>query len=115
MKLFPILYLLALSLVQEGTSIHLENCECHEIRELMNASVQQVVARLENSLGITIDTAISNINTTNETALFFLIFDSIIDYLNVEVIGQKGETGEKGIAIAFKLANSCLCGYKLWL
>ena len=70
MNFFPLLCLLALSLVREGTSTHLETCECHEIRELVNASVQQAVARLEDSFGIMIDTAISNINTTtDETAL----------------------------------------------
>ena len=69
MKLFLLLCLLALSLVREGTSTHLETCECHEIRELVNASVQQAVARLEDSFGIMIDTAISNINTTDKTAL----------------------------------------------
>ena len=69
MKLFPLLCLLALSLVREGTSTHLETCECHEIRELVNASVQQAAARLEDNFGTMIDTAISNINTTDETAL----------------------------------------------
>ena len=69
MKLFPLLCLLALSLVREGTSTHLETCECHEIRELVNASVQQAVARLEDNFGIMINTAISNINTTDNTAL----------------------------------------------
>ena len=69
MKLFPLLCLFALSLVQEGTSTHLETCECHEIRELVNASVQQAAARLEYKVGIMIDTAISNINITDETAL----------------------------------------------
>ena len=69
MKLFLLLWLLALSLVREGTSTHLETCECHEIRELVNASVQQAVARLEDSFGIMIDTAISNVNTTDKTAL----------------------------------------------
>ena len=70
MKLFPLLCLLALSLVREGTSTHLETCECHEIGELVNASVQQAAARLEDSFGIMIDTAISNIDsTTDETAL----------------------------------------------
>ena len=69
MKLFLFLCLLALSLVWEGTSTHLETCECHEIREMVNASVQQAVARLEGSFGIMIDTAISNINTTDDTAL----------------------------------------------
>ena len=41
MYFFPLLCLLTLSLVQEGTSTHLETCECHEIRDLVNASVQQ--------------------------------------------------------------------------
>ena len=67
MNLFPLLCLLTLSLVREGTSTHLETCECHEIRELVNASVQQAVARLEDSLGFMINTAISNISTTDET------------------------------------------------
>ena len=72
MNFFPVLcLLLALSLVRKGTSTHLETCECHEIRELVNVSVQQAVERLEDSLGIMINTAISNINTrtTDETAL----------------------------------------------
>ena len=69
MELLPLFCLLALALVQEGTSTHLETCECHEIRELVNASVQQAAARLEYKLGIMIATAISNINTTDETVL----------------------------------------------
>ena len=69
MELLPLFCLLALSLVQKGTSTHLETCECHEIRELVNASVQQAVERLEETLGIMINTAISNINTTDGTAL----------------------------------------------
>ena len=70
MNLFPLLYLLALhmSLVREGVSIHLETCECHEIRELVNSSVQQAVGGLEDSLGI-MNTAISNINTNLGTIL----------------------------------------------
>ena len=69
MKLFLFLCLLALSLVQEGTSNHQETCECHEIRELVDASVQQAAARLEYKLGIMINTALFDSNNTNETAL----------------------------------------------
>ena len=36
---------------------------------MVNSSVQQAVARLEDSFGIMIDTAISNVNTTDKTAL----------------------------------------------
>ena len=57
MKLFVILCLLALQLVQEGACTHLETCECHEIRELVSATVQQ---------------EISKINLTDEAALSIL-------------------------------------------
>ena len=64
MNISPFLCLLAmaLSLVRDGTSIHLETCECHEIRELVNASVQHAVGSLEDRLSVMIDTAISNIS-----------------------------------------------------
>ena len=57
MKLFVILCLLALQLVREGACTHLETCECHEIRELVSATVQQ---------------EISKINLTDEAALSIL-------------------------------------------
>ena len=69
MKLFLLLCLLALSLVREGTSTHHETCECHEIRELVDASVQQAAARLEDKLSIMINTALFDSNNTNDTAL----------------------------------------------
>ena len=65
MKLFV---LLALQLVHEGAYTHLETCECHEIRELVSATVQQAAASLEYKLSLIIDTAISNINITDEAA-----------------------------------------------
>ena len=46
MKLFVILCLLALQLVQEGACTHLETCECHEIRELVSATVQQEISKM---------------------------------------------------------------------
>ena len=57
MKLFVLLSLLALQLVQEGACTHLETCECHEIRELVSTTVQQ---------------EISKINLTDEAALSIL-------------------------------------------
>ena len=69
MKLLALLCLLALQLVQEGACTHLETCECHEIRELVNATVQQAAANLEYKLSIMIETAISKVNTTDEAAL----------------------------------------------
>ena len=68
MKLFFLLTLLAMSLVHEGTSTHLETCNCHEIREIINATVQQAAAHLEYKLSLTINTAINTINTTDDGA-----------------------------------------------
>ncbi len=69
MKLLFLLSLLSLSLVHEGTSTHLETCECHEIREVINATVQQAAAHLEYKLSLVINSAIDNINTTDDGAL----------------------------------------------
>ncbi len=69
MKLFFLLSLLVLSLVHEGTSTHLETCECHEIWEVINATVQQAAAHLEYKLSLVINSAIDNINTTDDGAL----------------------------------------------
>ena len=73
MKLHALLCLLSLQLVQEGACTHLETCECHEIRELVNATVQQAAANLEYKLSIMIETAISKIDTTDEAALSILV------------------------------------------
>ena len=78
MKLLALLCLLSLQLVQEGACTHLETCECHEIRELVNATVQQAAANLEYKLSIMIETAISKIDTTDEAA-FSSLESSLID------------------------------------
>ena len=72
MKLLALLCLLSLQLVQEGVCTHLETCECHDIKELVNATVQQAAANLEYKLSIMIETAISKIDTTDEAELFHL-------------------------------------------
>ena len=53
MKLFLLVSLLGFSLVQEGVCTHLETCNCNEIAELVNT---------------TVNTAISNINVTSDDA-----------------------------------------------
>ena len=78
MKVF--LSLLALVLLHEATCTHLETCNCHEIQDLVNKTVEQqvqeiktivnttveeAIARLEYKLSHKINTAISRINTTN--------------------------------------------------
>ena len=70
MKLLLLLSLLGFTLVQEGASTHLETCSCNEIAELVNTTVQQATARLEYKLSLMINTAISNINMTNDDAKF---------------------------------------------
>ena len=47
--------LLVLLFLEEAASTHLETCECHEIRSLVNASIEQAIARLENKITSEID------------------------------------------------------------
>ena len=69
MKIFAVLSLVALSLLQESLCTHLETCHCDQIRQLVNTTVQEAVAGLEERLTLTINSAISNIDTTNTTTL----------------------------------------------
>ncbi len=48
MKLF--LLLLVFTLVQEALSTYQETCECHQITELVNTTVQEAIAGLENRI-----------------------------------------------------------------
>ena len=70
MKLFLLVSLLGFSLVQEGVCTHLETCNCNEIAELVNTTVQQAAASLEYKLSLMVNTAISNINITSDDAKF---------------------------------------------
>ncbi len=58
------LSLLSLTLLHEAVSTHLQTCECHEVRELVNITVQEAVAGLEDRL-----TRLLNINTTDSSTL----------------------------------------------
>ncbi len=65
MKLSTLLFsLLSLTLLHEAVSTHLQTCECHEIRDLVNITVQEAVAGLEDRL-----TRLLNINTTDSSTL----------------------------------------------
>ncbi len=65
MKLSTLLLsLLSLTLLHEAVSTHLQTCECHEIRDLVNITVQEAVAGLEDRL-----TRLLNINTTDSSTL----------------------------------------------
>ena len=70
MKLFLLVSLLGFSLVQEGVCTHLETCNCNEIAELVNTTVQQAAASLEYKLSLMVNTAISNINVTSDDEKF---------------------------------------------
>ena len=50
MKQLVVLSLLVLSLPREGASTHLETCDCHEIKDIVNATVQEAIAGLEDKL-----------------------------------------------------------------
>ena len=47
MKLFAILSLLSLVIVNEVSGTHLETCECHEIKEIVDAAIKQAIVGLE--------------------------------------------------------------------
>ncbi len=51
MKLSTLLLsLLSLTLLHEAVSTHLQTCECHDIRDLVNITVQEAVVELEDRL-----------------------------------------------------------------
>ena len=52
MKILPAT-VLTLFLLQQAASTHLEICECHEIRALVNETVKESVSRLESKFSIT--------------------------------------------------------------
>ena len=60
MKSFVIISLLALLFVEEATSTHLETCNCNEIRSIVNESIEEAVAKLENKLLLELNSAITN-------------------------------------------------------
>ncbi len=73
MKLFFLLSLLVLSLVHEGTSTRLETHECHKIREVINATVQQAAVDLESSLASTMERLFKPIQAQlDSTTSFYL-------------------------------------------
>ncbi len=55
---------MSLTLLHEVVSTHLQTCECHEIRDLVNITVQEAVAGLEDKL-----TTLLNVNTTDSSTL----------------------------------------------
>ena len=78
--------LLVFLFLEEAASTHLETCECHEIKSLVNASIEQAIARLENKMiskisleqalarlenkiTFEINSAIDNINNTENITL----------------------------------------------
>ena len=69
MKLFALLPLLVLTLLQGTLATHLETCQCDQVRQLVNSTVQEAVTCLENRLSLLIHSAVNNINTTDNSAL----------------------------------------------
>ena len=84
MKLFALLPLLVLTLLQGTLATHLETCQCDQVRQLVNSTVQEAVTGLENRLNLLtnstvqeavttssflIHSAVNNINTLDNSAL----------------------------------------------
>ncbi len=105
MKLSTLLFsLLSLTLLHEAVSTHLQTCECHEIRDLVNITVQEAVAGLEDRL-----TRLLNINTTDRSILetrltttMKHLIDPIKQQLNYH-LPPPSQLGNKD-----KPANSCI-------
>ena len=68
MKTLAVFSLLTLALVQQALCTHLETCEYHEIRELVNTTVWEATEDLEKKLSKVIYYAVKNINTTDDSA-----------------------------------------------
>ncbi len=84
MKLSTLLLsLLSLTLLHEAVSTHLQTCECHEIRDFVNITVQEAVAGLEDRL----------------TRLLKQLLNPIKQQLDYHLPSQLGTKG--------KPANSC--------
>ena len=64
-----VLSLLMLSLPREGATTHLETCNCHEITDVVNATVQEAIAGLEDKLNILITKSSEKTSTELESTL----------------------------------------------
>ena len=69
MKQLVFLPLLVLSLSREGASTHLETCDCHEIKDIVNATVQEAITGLEDKLNISIAKSSEQTSTELESTL----------------------------------------------
>ena len=69
MKSLAVFSMLTLALVQQALCTHMETCECHEIRELVNSTVREATEDLEKKLSKVIYYAVKNINTTGDSDL----------------------------------------------
>ena len=47
--------LLVLLFLEEAASAHLETCECHEIKSIVNASIEHAIARLKDKMTLEIN------------------------------------------------------------
>ena len=72
MKLFILLSLFSLMVLKEVSCTHLETCECHEIKEIVNAAIEQAMVRLESNLTLEINRAVTRINVTDNSVLSLL-------------------------------------------
>lgn len=76
MKIFSAV--LTLLFLQQAVCTHLETCECHEIKALVNATVEQAITRLEEKF----NDKISKVNNTVLTSTIKSLLEPIQKQLN---------------------------------
>ena len=79
MKKIVLISLVSLFFLQEAASTHLETCDCNEIRALVNASIEQAIARLENKFTQEIKLAIAKNSNKTETATYTLLEKGLLN------------------------------------
>ena len=80
--------ILTLLFLQQAACTHLETCECHEIKALVNATVEQAITRLEEKF----NNEISNINNTVLTSTIEKLLEPIQKQLNYHLPLSPTET-----------------------
>ena len=84
---------LALLLLQQASCTHFETCECHEIRALVNETVEQTNARLESKIIANMNATVEEANTWLETKVkdeISKVKDEI--FSNVNATAQEANT-----------------------
>ena len=77
MKLSALLPLLVLTLLEGTLATHLEICQCDQVRQLVNSTVQEAVTGLEDRLSLLTNSTVQEAVTGLENRLSLLIVNNI--------------------------------------